>query len=147
MPSTHVSLNYHIIFSTKHREPLLGTWRPRLYDYLGGCFRQAGGVAIDIGGVEDHVHIYAGLRATHCIADVLRDIKKASSSWIHETMGLPRFAWQEGYGAFTVDGRSAEGLIRYIRDQNEHHRHHTFADEYRSLLERYGINYDERFLW
>ena len=148
MPSTHVSLTYHIVFSTKNREPLiLPPWRPRLYEYLGGCIRTAGGVCLEVGGTVDHVHLMAGLKATHCVADVLRDIKRATSLWVHEAIGIARFAWQEGYGAFTVSGHDAGGLVDYIRGQEEHHRHLTFQEEYRQFLSEYGIEYDERYLW
>ena len=103
MPSTHLSLNYHIVFSTKNREPILAaSWRAELHAYLGGILRDLGGVAQEVGGVADHVHFLAALKATHCLADVLRDTKTGSSRWIHETMRIRSFAWQEGYGAVTV---------------------------------------------
>ena len=100
MPSTHLSLNYHIVFSTKNREPILAaSWRAELHAYLGGILRDLGGVAQEVGGVADHVHFLAALKATHCLADVLRDTKTGSSRWIHKTMRIRSFAWQEAYGA------------------------------------------------
>ncbi len=126
MPSTRVSLSYHMVFSTKNREPLIvPELRERVYQYLGGCIRTAGGVSLEIGGVTDHVHILAGLNATHCVADVLRDIKRATSLWVHDEIGLHEFAWQEGYGAFSVSSNDTGGLVDYIRRQEEHHRHVT----------------------
>lgn len=148
MPSTHVSLSYHIVFSTKNREPFLTPERRvRLYDMLGGCVRTAGGVALEIGGTEDHVHLLAGLKATHRLADVIRDVKRATSSWFHEAFRVPAFAWQEGYGAFTVSPHDCQKLVRYIQRQEEHHRAHTFQEEYREFLVQHGVELDERYLW
>ena len=105
------------------------------------------GIPEEIGGVEDHVHLLLGLRATHCLADVVREIKKASSRWVHEKIGRPAFAWQEGYGGFTVSHSNIETVRKYIAGQAEHHRRHTFTDEYRGLLKKHEVEFDERFLW
>jgi REP element-mobilizing transposase RayT len=146
--STHLCLSYHFIFSTKNREPLIAdAWRARLHDYFGGCIHEAGGVCLAVGGTADHVHIFSGLKATHCVAVFMRDIKRATSAWIHETFEVPRFAWQEGYGGFTVSGFKAGRLRQYIRDQEEHHRTRTFQEEYRAILDELGVEYDERYLW
>ena len=148
MPSTHISLSYHIVFSTKNRDPLIAPpWRNRLHDMLGGCIRRAGGAAIQIGGTADHVHLFAGLRATHCLADFVRDVKRATSAWVHDTLRVGQFAWQEGYGAFTVSPYDCDELVNYIRTQEEHHRSRTFQDEYREFLKRHEIEFDERYLW
>jgi REP element-mobilizing transposase RayT len=100
-----------------------------------------------MGGTSDHVHGLAGLHATHSVSDVLRDVKRATSSWIHESLGVNGFAWQEGYGAFTVSPHDCEGLIRYIRNQEEHHRVRTFQEEYEALLNEHGIEFDKRYLF
>ena len=145
---SHISLTYHIVFSTKERAPLLTSeWRYRVHDYLGGCLREAGAVPLRIGGTADHVHLLAGLRATHCVADVTRDVKRASSAWLHEQTRNRLFAWQEGYGAFTVSARDVAMLTAYVRGQEEHHRRRSFCDEYLALLEESGIEFDERYLW
>src|SRR5580692_5564998 len=103
MPSTYVSLHYHLVFATKHREPFIASaWRPRLHEYLGGTISGLGGFPQGVGGVGDHVHLLVGLKATQNVADVLRELKKASSAWVHEEIGLRTFAWQDGYAAFTV---------------------------------------------
>jgi putative transposase len=103
MPSTHLSLHYHIVFGTKNHEPMIqAAWRGKLHAYLGGIIRTADGNPESIGGVSDHVHLLIGLRATHRLADVLRELKAVSSGWVHNEIGLRGFAWQEGYGAFTV---------------------------------------------
>ena len=148
MPSTHLSLHYHIVFSTKEREAWIDVKsRGDLHAFIGGCVKTIDGIPEEIGGVEDHVHLLVGLRATHCLADVVREIKKASSRWMHEKIRRPAFAWQEGYGAFTVSRSNVAAVREYIAGQVEHHTHHTFHDEYRGLLKKHEIEFDERFLW
>jgi putative transposase len=148
MPSTHFSLQYHVVFSTKDRAPIvIAPWRERLHAYHGGIVRDINGVAEAVGGVADHVHLLLGLRATHCLADVMREIKASSSRWMHTEAGMPGFAWQEGYGAFTVGPTQRDAVRKYIAGQEEHHRTRTFQDEYLDFLQRSGIEYDERYLW
>jgi len=148
MPSTHLSLHYHLIFSTKERVASLHKdWRGRLHAYLGGIVRDLGGFPECIGGVEDHVHLLIGLRATHRLAGVLREIKSSSSKWVHEEMQRPLFSWQEGYGAFTVCASHLEAVKNYIASQEEHHRRETFQEEYLEFLQEGGVEYDERYLW
>ena len=148
MPSTHLSLHYHIVFGTKHHEPVINSrWRRRLHAYLGGIVKTLGGVPESIGGVADHVHMLVGLRATHTLADVLRDTKSVSSSWVHDEIRLRSFAWQQGYGAFTVSASQLEEVRNYIDNQEEHHRTITFREEYIGFLESHGIEFDERYLW
>jgi putative transposase len=148
MPSTHLSLHYHIIFSTKDRVPLIAaSWRENLHAYLGGVVRNLDGVAEVVGGVNDHVHLLLGLRATHCLADVVRDAKAVSSRWVHDELGSPDFAWQEGYGAFTVSASQRDTVRNYIVRQEEHHRRRTFQEEYAELLERSGVKYNPKYLW
>lgn len=104
------SLHYHIVFSTKERQPLiLNEWRPRLHSYLGGIIRGINGVGEIVGGVNDHVHLLASLRPVHCVADVMRDLKKDSSNWVKENFDR-NFAWQEGYAAFTVSPSATDAV-------------------------------------
>ena len=146
MPSTHLSLHYHVVFGTKNHEPMIqAAWRRKLHAYLGGIIRTGDGIAESIGGASDHVHLLIGLRATHRLADVLRELKAVSSGWVHNEIGDRGFAWQEGYGAFTVSA-SQRGEVRYIERQEEHHRTRTFRDEYLELLRRSGVEFDERYL-
>jgi len=148
MPSTHLSLHYHVIFSTKDRAPIISAaWRERLHAYLGGVVRNVGGVAEAIGGVNDHVHLLIGLRATDCLSDAVRDVKAVSSRWAHEELGVADFAWQEGYGAFTVSASLREHVRDYIARQEEHHKQRTFQEEYVEFLQRCGVDYDGRYLW
>jgi putative transposase len=125
---------------------ILPAWRDDLHAYLGGVVRGLGGIADEIGGVADHVHLLIGLRATHRLADVLREVKSESSRWVHETHGEPAFAWQDGYGAFTVGAPQREDVRGYIQRQEMHHRTLSFRDEYENLLRRAGVAYEARFL-
>ena len=99
-----------------------------------------------IGGVADHVHMLIGLKATHSLSDVMRDVKRASSKWVHEIIGDSAFAWQEGYGAFTVSASMREDVRRYIERQEEHHRTRTFREEYLEFLTRSGVVFNEAYL-
>jgi putative transposase len=145
--SSYLGLHYHLVFGTKNREPLIAPeWRPRLHEYLGGTISGLGGFPQGGGGAADHVHLLVGLKATHCLADVLRELKKASSAWIHETIGLRSFAWQEGYAAFTVSATARESVRGYIAHQEEHHRVKSFREEWIAMLDKAGIEYDARYL-
>lgn len=147
MSSTFLSLNYHIVFSTKHRKPLIDTsWRERLHEYLGGTVNGLQEYSQGVGGTEDHVHLLVGLKSTHCLADFMRDLKKSSSAWAHTEIGLSQFAWQEGYGGFTVSPPARGNVKHYIANQMEHHRTRTFREELIDLLEKAGIDYDEKWL-
>jgi REP element-mobilizing transposase RayT len=147
MSSTHLSLHYHLVFGTKDHEPLIASaWRDRLHAYLGGVIRTLGGVPEAVGGVADHVHLLVGLRATHTLADVLREIKSVSSAWVHEEVGVGSFAWQEGYGVFTVSASQLENVRDYIQQQEEHHRTRSFREEYLALLQRHGVEFDDRYV-
>ena len=147
MPSTHLSLNYHLVFSTKERRPWIdAAWRERLHAYLGGCVKTVDGIPQAIGGVADHVHLLVGLRATNRLCDVLEDIKRESSKWIHRELGLREFAWQEGYSAITVSPGMRTKVKGYIDRQEAHHRKLTFTEELRDFLAKAEIQYDEKYL-
>jgi len=148
MPSTHTSLHYHLVFSTKDRLPLItDDWRDQLHAYLGGIVKNLDGVPVTVGGIADHVHLLIGLKPTHCLADVLRDVKSGSSEWIHDSLDNKKFAWQPGYGGYTVSPANIERVKQYILNQAEHHRRRTFQEEYVEMLRLGGIEYDERYLW
>ena len=147
MSSTYLSLHYHLVFSTKNREALITPdWRARLHDYLGGTVRGLGGFPEGIGGVADHVHLLVGLKATHCLSEVMRELKKASSVWVHGEIGQRAFAWQEGYAAFTVSATARESVRHYIANQEEHHRVKSFREELMEMLAKAGIEYDPKYL-
>jgi REP element-mobilizing transposase RayT len=148
MPATHLSLHFHIVFSTKDRHPFIADeWCARLHEYLGGLVRAADGIPEAIGGTADHVHLLVGLRAMHSLAPFVQDIKQTSSRWIHETIGVNNFAWQPGYGAFTVSVSNCGTVKEYIANQADHHRTKTFREEYVAFLQKHQIDYDEKYLW
>ena len=146
MGSTFLSLHDHIVFSTKERRPFIKSpWRSNLHEYLGGTVRGLGGIPEIVGGVEDHVHLLVGLRATHCLADFMQALKKASSIWVAEKHEQD-FAWQEGYAAFTVSWTHIEAVRQYIATQEEHHRKTDFVAELKALLDKNGVKYEEKYL-
>lgn len=149
MGHSYTNLLYHIVFSTKERQPWLdSTVSARLYDYLGGAIRSEGGTSLNVNGCADHIHILAKLRQDKAVSEVLRGIKANSSGWIHRTFQpLRAFAWQSGYGAFTVSQSQVDKVKRYIANQQKHHQRVSFKEEFIALLQAHGIEYDERYLW
>lgn len=149
MPQSLASLHFHLVFSTRHREPWISAeLQPRLFEYLGGILRNQKGVLIAAGGIEDHVQLLVSLSREVLISDTLRDLKSNSSGWIHkEYPSLSQFAWQAGYGAFTVSFSAIDAVKRYLANQREHHRKHAFQDEFRELLKRHELAWDERYVW
>ena len=121
-------------------------WREELHAYIGGILREIDATALSIGGPGDHVHVLLSLKATHTLAEVTRQMKRGSSLWIHQR-GVAKFAWQDGYGAFTVSPSQFSKVRRYIEDQVEHHRKKTFEEEYVELLRLSGVEFDEKYLW
>ena len=145
MPSTYLSLHYHIIFSTKERRLYLDeTLRGRVHGYMGGILKKMDAIPEDIGGTEDHVLFYRP--ATHCLADVMRELKKNTSLWIHKEIGIHEFSWQDGYAAFTVSATARDGVRQYINHQEIHHRKKSFREELIEMLEMAGIEYDPQYL-
>src|SRR6516165_6262048 len=137
MASTYLSLHYHLVFATKHREAVIAPeWRSRMHEYLGGTISGLGGFSQGVGGIADHVHLLVGLKATHCLADVMRELKKSSSQWVHGEIGLRGFAWQEGYATFTVSPTARATVKRYIARQAEHHRRMESKAELLELLKQ-----------
>lgn len=121
--------------------------RGRVHEYLGGCLNGMKVVPEKIGGVADHVHVLAGFRATHCVADVVKELKTASTKWVRSEIGSRKFEWQVGYAAFSVSASNVEAVRRYIENQEEHHRSRSFQEEYVEFLEKHGVEFDPKFLW
>ncbi|MBS1910613.1 MAG: IS200/IS605 family transposase [Bacteroidetes bacterium] len=149
MPQSYTGLYYHIIFSTKNRRPLIASdIAPRLYEYIGGIVRNNDGALIAAGGTEDHIHLLAILSRQQSVSDALRIIKTNSSSWIHKALTVEHpFAWQHGYGAFTVSASVVDRVKHYIANQHEHHRTMTFQKEFLRFLREYNVPYDKRYVW
>ena len=148
MPQTHLALYFHLVFHTKNNDrSIRDEWRERLHEFLGGCVRTAGGIAIAIGGTDDHVHLLISIRATHRLADVVKDIKVASSKWVHQEIGAKLFGWQNGYGAFTVGTSQLDRVRGYVLNQDKHHGKVSAKEEYVELLNLAGAEYDEEYLW
>jgi REP element-mobilizing transposase RayT len=149
MPQSLSKVFVHIIFSTKDREPWLDSAvRPRMHACLATVCRDLGAEFVHVGGVADHVHIVTTLPRTISQAQLIEQIKKASSKWIKGIEACYRgFFWQRGYGVFSVSPSQLEILLRYIKRQQEHHRSRTFQEEYRELLSRHRVDFDERYVW
>lgn len=150
MPQSLANLLVHIVFSTKERHPFLSdpTLRVALHTYLAAVSAELHCPVITIGGIEDHVHILARQACTITLAGWVRELKRTSSLWVKELpKGLTAFQWQAGYGAFSVSQSQSAAVERYIARQEAHHRSVSFQDEFRTLLERHRLAYDERYLW
>jgi REP element-mobilizing transposase RayT len=144
MSHTFSQLLYHVVFSTRNRADLIGPeLRDELYPYLGGITRNEGGSLLAVGGMPDHVHLLVRCKPALSVPDLLRTLKANSSRWIGERADLPRdFAWQEGYGVFSVSQSAAGAVCRYIQNQEEHHRRRRFAEEWVRLLKKHEIEFD-----
>lgn len=144
MGHTYTNILVHVIFSTKDRaQSLVDDLRPRLYEYMAGIARHEFGRALDIGGTADHVHAVLSLRSDVPVAEAMRKWKSLSSGWIHQTFPqYAMFAWQPGYGAFSVSQSALLNVRAYIARQAEHHRRASFEEELRAFLDRNGIPYD-----
>ena len=145
--STYLSLHYHVVFSTKHREPFIGqSWRSQFFDYIGGTINGLDGYCQGVGGTADHVHLLFGLKATHSLSNFIRELKKATSLWAKDKTSHRKFSWQDGYAAFTVSPTSREGVLKYIANQEEHHRMKSFREELEEFLQNAGVEYDPKYL-
>ena len=150
MPQSLAKILLHTVFSTKDRRPFLRdpVVREELHRYLGGILKQLDCQPIVIGGVEDHVHLLSTLARTCTPADMVKEVKRGSSLWIKtRDTSLRDFCWQNGYGIFSIGFSQAEAVRGYILSQETHHQKLSFQDEFRRLLKRYAIEYDERYVW
>ena len=144
---SYTNLLYHIVYATKERASLITTaLRPRLHEYLGGKVRGLDGIALEINGTNDHVHVLVKLRPTISVSEFLSKLKSGSSGWAkRQTAG--RFGWQARFGAFAVSESQVERVRRYIRNQEEHHRKRSFEEEFKALLRTHRVDFDEAHLW
>lgn len=149
MPQSLSKVILHIIFSTKNREPWLDpSVRPRMHAYLATICHNIEADLVRIGGVADHVHIVTTLPRTLSQAELIERLKKGSSKWIKAVDVRYRgFFWQRGYGAFSVSPSQLDSVLKYVNDQQGHHRTRTFQEEYRDLLHKHRVDFDERYVW
>jgi REP element-mobilizing transposase RayT len=139
----------HLVFSTKGRAPMIGDdWQDRMHEVFGGIVAQRRGILLAAGGMPDHVHLLVSLGREWSVSVLLREVKAGTSRWIHEALPhLSAFAWQTGYGAFSVSVSNLEAVKQYIGDQKRHHQSMTYQDEFRALLSKHGISWDEKYIW
>ena len=149
MAHTFTSLLTHLVFSTSGRAPYLADGvRSDVHAYIGGILRELKAAPIAIGGTSDHVHLLTRLPTDMTVADCMRVVKTNSSRWVKERWPERlTFAWQGGYGAFSVSESNRGAVIRYIEDQERHHRRISFQEEFLALLKRHGVDFDERYIW
>jgi REP element-mobilizing transposase RayT len=149
MANTYTSLYYHMVFSTKNRVACINSdTEQRIWEYIGGIARDNKMTALRVGGVEDHIHALVKAPPTLAPSKIAQLLKGGSSLWIHtEFPEIRDFAWQDGYGAFTVNKSIVADVERYIQNQREHHRKKTFQEEYLEFLKKHDIDYDERYVW
>lgn len=149
MPQSLAQILVHLVFSTRHREAVLSDEiRDGLHAYIAGIVENQGGCLLKAGSVPDHIHLLIAHPRTVTPSDLVREIKTGSSKWL-KTQGTRYggFHWQSGYGVFSVSPGHRQAVEAYIGNQAEHHRRASFQEEYRRLLDRYGVDYDERFVW
>jgi REP element-mobilizing transposase RayT len=149
MASTLTNLLYHIVFTTRKKQnSIIPAFSVELYPYIGGIIREAKGKLLKIGGTLNHVHILARFSASVSVSEMMRNIKGASSKWANESSrSTQHFAWQRGYGAFSVSESSVDNVMSYIRNREEHHKKTTFEEEFLLLLQKHKIPYDEKYIW
>ena len=149
MPQSLTCILVHIVFSTKHRQPFIKPEiETELFKYMSSIYREYKSPALAMNGTENHVHTLISLSKTMTISKLIEEVKRSSSKWIRTKGDAYRnFYWQNGYGAFSISQSHVDALKKYIANQKEHHKKHTFQDEFRALLKRYGVEYDERYVW
>jgi putative transposase len=147
MSRAYTNLLTHLVFGTKYRQPLITPdIKPELHAYLGGLVRELGGKAYAIGGIEDHVHLLVSLPPKVSISDAIKFIKANSTGWVKSKFCASNYAWQGGYGAFSVGKKAVPNVVRYIQNQEEHHRKIDFQTEFEAMLKRAEVEFDE-YLW
>ncbi|MEQ8530677.1 MAG: IS200/IS605 family transposase [Imperialibacter sp.] len=149
MPNTYTQIHLQIVFAVKYRQGLIEkAWKDDLYKYITGTIQSYDHKMLAINGVEDHIHILIGMRPTQSLSDLLQDIKSGSSKWINDNKLTKRkFAWQEGYGAFSYSKSHVPNVIRYIHNQEEHHRKKSFLEEYDEFLKKFEVAYHRRYIF
>ena len=147
MANTYHQIYLQTVFAVKYRKAVIDkAWASQLFGVIGNLINEANCKTLIVNGVEDHVHLLIGLKPTHCISDFMRELKKESSAWIHETIGQKEFAWQDGYAIFSISATARPNVKSYIANQREHHRVKSFTEELTEMLEKAGVEYDPKYL-
>lgn len=148
MANTYTQIYIHYVFAVKHRKKLIDpSWKNELYKYIGGVINNKKCKPIAVGGTSDHIHILVGMIPSISLSDFVRDVKRSSSLWINNHFSLCHtFEWQNGFGAFSYNQSHIQKVIKYIENQEEHHKTETFRNEYITLLDSFSIPYDDRYL-
>ena len=148
MPNTYTQIHIQFVFAVKYRAALIGKeWKERLHQYMTGIFQGNNHKMLQINSMPDHIHIFIGMRPHQSISSLMQNVKTESSKWVKEQNLGHSFAWQEGYGAFSYAKSQVPDVIRYIQNQELHHRKETFLDEYRKFLIAFEIEWDERYIF
>lgn len=147
MSHTYTNLLSHVVFSTKDRQPIIDSeLKPRLLGYMNGIANENGGKVLSLSAMQDHVHLLWELPPTSSMSDALRVLKTNSSRWVRQTFGRRKpFAWQTGYGAFSVSRSNVSAVAKYVETQEINHRKRTFDEEFRELLVKHGIEYEPKY--
>jgi len=149
MSNTYTQIHIHAVFAVKNRQSLIKKeWQNRLYQYMIAIIHNHGHKVLSIGGISDHIHIFFGFRPIQSLSDLMQNVKRNSSEWINnEKLIIGRFSWQEGYGAFSYSKSQIPRVIKYIENQETHHKKRTFVEEYIKILDDFGLEYDEKYIF
>jgi putative transposase len=149
MANTYTQIHIHFVFAVKFRHAIINKeWQEQLYKYIGGIVKSNNHKLLAINGVSDHIHILVGIRPAQSISDLMKNIKQDSSKWINTNkFSKTHFEWQEGYGAFSYSKSQLSAVVHYIENQELHHKKKTFREEYIDFLDKFGVDYDEKFIF
>ncbi|WP_431244572.1 IS200/IS605 family transposase [Flavobacterium sp. P21] len=149
MANTYTQIHIHFVFAVKYRNATIHkNWKEELYKYISGIIKNNNYKLLAINGVEDHIHVLIGIRPAQSISELMKIVKQNSSKWINENkFAKTHFEWQEGYGAFSYSKSQIKAVVNYIENQELHHKKKTFKDEYLNFLEKFEIDYDEKFIF
>ena len=149
MANTYTQIHIHAVFAVQNRLALIRKgWQDRLYQYIIAIIQNHGHKTLSIGGMSDHIHLLFGFRPTQSLSELMQHVKRDSSEWINnEKLVLGKFSWQEGYGAFSYSKSQIPQVVKYIENQEDHHKKRTFIEEYKSILNVFGLEYDERYIF
>ena len=149
MANTYTQIYIHIVYAVKHRDMLISpSWKERLHKYITGIVQNQDHKLIAINSMPDHMHIFIGMKPDASLSGLVRDIKRDSTNFINQEIKTHRrFAWQEGFGAFSYSHSQIDSVVKYILNQEEHHRRKTFKEEYEAMLKEFAVEYDNRFVF